>query len=536
MRAIERVVWLNTWASCLAGGDRLVAAPPRPDRVVIVVEENHSFESVIGSVSAPYMNQLAQQGALLTSMYALAHPSQPNYLEFYSGSNQGVFDNVEQVSIPWSTPNLGSALLGAGVSFVGYAEDLPEAGSLAWTSGSYARRHVPWTNWQSGVTLPGPTQVPASVNQPFSAFPSDYAMLPTVSIVVPNNANNMHDGTIAQADAWLLANIDGYARWAMTHNSLLVVVWDEDESTHRNRIPCMLVGPMVRTGAFDGVCTLHDLHRSIADMFNAPAAGQAANVSGLRGVWTTDPVLRSVKFRQGVDGYSGAVDTFLEQGSPDAAHGADVRLVADGSPLSQGLVRFDGIFGNGAEQVSPGGTIVSARLMLFTDSVSGNVSASSMRAHRMLAPWGDGSTWNTLVGGVSTNGVECAVSADFTTAPWLAEAWSIFDVTASVRAWAGAPSPNGANMGWAIVPAGTDGWRPSSSEAAATDDRPMLQVTYEAPACAADFDGSGAINVQDIFDFLAAWFAGEPRADFDGTGGNTVADIFGFLAAWFAGC
>lgn len=536
MRATERITGLVVVAGCMAGGGRLAAAPPRPDHVVIVVEENHSFESVIGSSSAPYMNQLAQQGALLTSMYALAHPSQPNYLEFYSGSNQGVFDNTEQVNIPWSTPNLGAALLGAGVSFVGYAEDLPEAGSLVWTSGSYARRHVPWTNWQSGGAVPGPNQVSASVNQPFTSFPSDYGMLPSVSIVVPNNANNMHDGTIAQADAWLLANIDGYARWAMTHNSLLVVVWDEDESTHRNRIPCILVGPMVRTGAFDGVYTLHDLHRSIADMFSAPAAGQAANVSGLRGMWATDPVVRTVNFRQGVDGYTGAVDTFLEQGSPDAAHGADVRLVADGSPLSQGLVRFDGIFGSGAGRVPPGGMIVSARLLQFTDSVSGNVSANSMRAHRMLAPWSDGSTWNTLSGGVSTNGVECAAAADFTTTPWLADAWSIFDVTASVRAWAEAPNANDANMGWAIVPAGTDGWRPSTSDAAATDDRPMLRVTYEVPACAADFDDSGAINVQDIFGFLAAWFAGEPRADFDGTGGNTVADIFAFLAAWFAGC
>jgi hypothetical protein len=55
------------------------------------------------------------------------------------------------------------------------------------------------------------------------------------------------------------------------------------------------------------------------------------------------------------------------------------------------------------------------------------------------------------------------------------------------------------------------------------------------PCCKADFNQSGAISVQDIFDFLNAWFAGSPTADIDG-GGLAVSDIFAFLNAWFAGC
>ncbi len=54
--------------------------------------------------------------------------------------------------------------------------------------------------------------------------------------------------------------------------------------------------------------------------------------------------------------------------------------------------------------------------------------------------------------------------------------------------------------------------------------------------CNADFNTSGALTVQDIFDFLAAWFAGTPSADFNNSGGLTVQDIFDFLSAWFAGC
>jgi hypothetical protein len=54
--------------------------------------------------------------------------------------------------------------------------------------------------------------------------------------------------------------------------------------------------------------------------------------------------------------------------------------------------------------------------------------------------------------------------------------------------------------------------------------------------CAADFNCSGAVSVQDVFDFLAAYFSGDARADFNGAGGVSVQDIFDFLAAYFAGC
>ena len=57
-----------------------------------------------------------------------------------------------------------------------------------------------------------------------------------------------------------------------------------------------------------------------------------------------------------------------------------------------------------------------------------------------------------------------------------------------------------------------------------------------ATTCHADFNNSGSITDQDIFDFLAAWFAGDPRADFNHSGAITVQDIFDFLTAWFAGC
>ena len=57
-----------------------------------------------------------------------------------------------------------------------------------------------------------------------------------------------------------------------------------------------------------------------------------------------------------------------------------------------------------------------------------------------------------------------------------------------------------------------------------------------APCCRGDYNKSGAVSVQDIFDFLAAYFANSPCADSNDTAAISVQDIFDFLAAYFGGC
>src|SRR5215813_13786392 len=119
-----------------------------PDHIVIVIEENHSFSEIIGSSSAPYINSLAQQGALFTNSFAIEHPSEPNYLDLFSGANQGVTNDNCPVG-PFSVANLGSLLIGAGKTFTGFSEGLPSAGSTACASGAYVRKHNPWVNFSN---------------------------------------------------------------------------------------------------------------------------------------------------------------------------------------------------------------------------------------------------------------------------------------------------------------------------------------------------------------------------------------------------
>lgn len=97
----------------------LLAAPPyRYDHVVIVIEENTSYNEVLGNrVDAPFINELADGGVNFTEFYAVTHPSQPNYLHLFSGDNQGITDDNRPTTYPWSTPNLGAALVAAGATF-----------------------------------------------------------------------------------------------------------------------------------------------------------------------------------------------------------------------------------------------------------------------------------------------------------------------------------------------------------------------------------------------------------------------------------
>ncbi len=304
-----------------------------PDHVVIVMEENHSFASIIGSSSAPYINSLAQQGALFTQSFGVEHPSQPNYLDLFSGSNQGVIDDT--CPHTFSTENLASELAAAGQTFTGFSEDLPAAGSTVCTSGAYAEKHAPWVNF---------TNVPATSNQPFTSFPTDFTNLPTVSIIDPNLNDDMHDGTIAQGDTWLQQHINSYVQFAQTHNSLLIVTWDEDDSASGNHIATIFVGPMVKQGQFAEIINHFNVLRTIEDLYGLTRVGAAATATTISDVWkqptadfTVGASPASLSVTQGSSGTS-AISTTVSGGFNSAvslsASGLPAGVTASFSPAS----------------------------------------------------------------------------------------------------------------------------------------------------------------------------------------------------------
>lgn len=66
--------------------------------------------------------------------------------------------------------------------------------------------------------------------------------------------------------------------------------------------------------------------------------------------------------------------------------------------------------------------------------------------------------------------------------------------------------------------------------------RTFLARTLGRPLCAGDFNANGVRTVQDVFDFLAFYFAADPLADVNHTGQVSVQDIFDFLSGYFGGC
>lgn len=250
---------------------------PKIDHIVIVIEENHSQKRIYGNSSAPYINLLMKNGANLMNYYAIEHPSQPNYLDLFSGSNQGVRND----SVPktrFSSNNLASELIEKNYTFAGYSEDLPTIGYNGESTGAggYARKHNPWVNF---------TNVPKEANKPLDVFPTDFNQLPTVSFVIPTLKHDMHDGTIKEGDLWLKQHIDPYVQWAKEHNSLLVVTWDEDDFSQGNKIPAFFVGPMVKTGEFNEKANHFNLLRTIEEIYGLSHAGASSQVKPITSIW-----------------------------------------------------------------------------------------------------------------------------------------------------------------------------------------------------------------------------------------------------------
>jgi acid phosphatase len=253
---------------------------PRPNHVVMVIEENHSFSQIMNMQHAnSTINALAKRGVLFTQSYGVTHPSLPNYLALFSGDTQGVHDDA--CPYTFKNDNLATALLDKNLSFASYSENLPATGDLSCYSGAYQRKHNPVSNWQG-------TRLPAEINLRFTDFPQDFSKLPTVAFVVPDQNNDMHDGSFEAADDWLKKHITPYVDWAFKHNSLLILTWDEDNGSENNRLVTLFVGPMVKVGTSAQHINHYTVLRTLLDMYKLPAIGASRDQVAIKGVWKTN--------------------------------------------------------------------------------------------------------------------------------------------------------------------------------------------------------------------------------------------------------
>jgi phosphatidylinositol-3-phosphatase len=233
---------------------------PRPDHVVVVILENHSFDQIVDPNRAPFIYSLATGGALFVNAFAVSHPSQPNYFALFSGSTQGVRDNADYT---FDAPTLASALDAARKSFVGYVE-----------TGS-PRRHNPWESFTNA----------RATERDLNEFPSDFTRLPTVSFVIPGLDNDMQKGSVRDGDTWLKVHLGAFAEWAKTHSSLLIVTFDEDDYGAENRIPTIIYGARVRPGHYAERITHYSVLSTLLAMYALPPFAEAATTPPIRAIW-----------------------------------------------------------------------------------------------------------------------------------------------------------------------------------------------------------------------------------------------------------
>jgi len=203
------------------------AGQPTFSHVVLLVEENHSYSDVIGNSQMPYFNSLASQYGLAGEYFANAHPSLPNYLMLTTGQIE-TYDDGFTGTI--TDDNVVRELVKAGKTWKAYAESIPSAGYLGPDSGNYARDHNPFTYFSD---VQNDSSQAANI-VPFTQLASDMAnhALPQYSFVIPNLLDNAHNGTLAEADAWLQSNIAPLlADSSFQTSGLLIITFDESEQS-----------------------------------------------------------------------------------------------------------------------------------------------------------------------------------------------------------------------------------------------------------------------------------------------------------------
>jgi phosphatidylinositol-3-phosphatase len=282
------------------------AQVPQAGHVVVVLEENHSYSSILNSSSMPYLNGLAAKYGLATNSYGNTHPSIGNYFMLTTGQ---IITNSDGYTGTVTANNMARTMIGAGVTWKVYAESLPSAGYTGGDKYPYSKHHNPFAYFSDVVNSSS-----EKLNiVPFTRFATDVqnGTLPKFSFVIPNMNNNMHDCPAgmsgctdsqkkANADAWLKKNLAGLLASAdFQKDGLLVITFDEGSSSDTTygggHIFTTVIGPKVKSGyksstKYQHQNLLRTMLAALGVTTNVPgAAASASLMSDFFGSTTTPP-------------------------------------------------------------------------------------------------------------------------------------------------------------------------------------------------------------------------------------------------------
>jgi len=220
---------------------------PASSHVFVVVEENHSYSSVIGNSSMPYLNSLASKYGLATQYYANTHPSIGNYFMLTAGQ---IITNNDSLCSTLTQDNVVRHLLTAGKTWKAYAQSLPYAGYTGCGVYPYAKKHNPLAYFSDVANSSEKFNL-----VPFTKFSSDLAnnTLAQYSFIVPDLLHDAHDGSLSTADSWLKSNIAPLiVSSTFQKDGILIIVFDESVDTDTQHggghVAAVVIGPRVLGG------------------------------------------------------------------------------------------------------------------------------------------------------------------------------------------------------------------------------------------------------------------------------------------------
>jgi hypothetical protein len=251
----------------------------RPTHIAVVVMENEEYGDIIGSRSTPYINGLARRYALATQMYAIAHPSLPNYLALTGGSTDGITSDCTGCTVPGS--GLAGQLSAKRISWKAYMEDLPYPCFKGSDSHGYAKKHDPFVYYSALAANPSLCSGVVALSE--LASDERGGGLPTFVWITPNLCHDMHDCDPAVGDRFLSRTLPALLR-ELGPRGLLLLTWDEGSSDSAccrlasgGHIATILAGPAARSGARLSTPTDHySVLQTIEDVLGLPRLRDAA--------------------------------------------------------------------------------------------------------------------------------------------------------------------------------------------------------------------------------------------------------------------
>jgi phospholipase C len=227
----------NTNSTCdqLAAAAAAPMTPWKDGTVFTIVMENHSRGQIFGSSKAPFINSLAAHYAVAADYHdSYVHPSEPNYFWMVAGQNFGVLDDGDPSSHHLdATSHVADQIEASGLTWRSYQESMGEPCGLT-SHGRYAAKHDPFVYFDDVNGWDGTEYHPdVRCNDhvvDYTELDADIAAgkVPRYAFITPNLDDDMHDGSIAQGDAWLANEIPKImASEAYKNGGVIFLLWDE---------------------------------------------------------------------------------------------------------------------------------------------------------------------------------------------------------------------------------------------------------------------------------------------------------------------